>query len=84
MITKNTFIDNIQICNDESIVATIKHEIMENEKILNFRTNKITINKNDNIDNLMITVNETLQEIGENPLSQLDIDKIKAYHSLKV
>lgn len=84
MITKRTVLDNIQIDNDGSIIANIRHEIIENEKILNFRTSKISINNNDDIDNLMITVNETFTIMGENQLSQLDIDKIKAYHSLKV
>jgi len=84
MIEKQSVVDQIEITRSGTLQIRIGLEIVEDGKILSGKWHRTSIEPSGNVDEQMKFVNDHLLSMGEAQVSQQDIDKIKAYHSLKV
>ena len=77
MITKQTTVNQIEITQNGTVQIRIGLEIVENGTVINQKWHRTILPPAHDIDTQFAIVNAHLTQMGENTVSQADIDKIK-------
>ena len=77
MITKQTAVNQIEITQNGTVQIRIGLEIIENGVMIHQKWHRTILPPGHNIDAQFALVNTHLAQMGENPVSQADIDKVK-------
>lgn len=81
MISKQTTVNQIEITQNGTVQVRVGLELVENGNVLTQRWHRTLFPPACDIDAQFALVNTHLIQQGENPVTQIDIDKVRAHCS---